>query len=773
MELSLPQPPAFLLSVAEMAGDGEGGFILNLLLVLLVAWGAGRVAYKLGYPSVLGELLGGIVFGPPLLGLLESTAALNILAEVGILLMMLYIGMEIDPDEIRKSSKGGVLAAFGGFIAPFVLCYFAVVAFGGSQIEGIFVGIAAGVTSLATKSRILADLRLLDTRLAHTMMAGALVADTLSLVLFAAVLGFGATGEFSVVALAIIAAKAVGYFVVATFIGMKVLPRFGGYLKDTSTGRTVTFTLILLIALTFAEGAEMVGMHGILGAFLAGLFLREGLLGRRRTKEIMDLVRDASIGFLAPIFFVTAGFAVSLGVFQTDLPLLLLVVGLATAGKIVGTALLYLPTGHGWREGVVLGAGMNGRGAVEIILAGVALQQGLIDQDIFSILVIMALATTALVPLFLKWGTDWLRSRGELARSDQQAGTLVVGAGPTARLVARALAEHEDVVVIDRNADLVAEAEAEGMTAHVGDALDELALTAAGASRVRRLIVLTPNANVNTLVAQQARDVFQVPEIFVPQLGADESGHKALVDYVGGATLFGESVALAEWDYRAARGASAQTHVVETAATLEEVASGLGGREAMLPLAIRRGDEFILAEPGLRLEAGDVLTVLRPDAAPASDPFGGLLRDALVLDLDGPLSFGAFARRIAEPLARAIGDDPAFVAEQLTAREHGGSTVIAPGLAVPHVRVGGTDRFALVIARCRAGVTFPDQSPEDAPVRALFALASSMDQRARHLRTLSAIAQVAQRDDFDTRWMAADDAGALRHFLLNAPHGRM
>jgi Kef-type K+ transport system membrane component KefB/mannitol/fructose-specific phosphotransferase system IIA component (Ntr-type) len=688
---------------------------------------------------------------------------------VGILLMMLYIGMEIDPDEIRKSSKGGVLAALGGFITPFVLCYLAVVGFGESQVAGIFVGIAAGVTSLATKSRILADLRLLDTRLAHTMMAGALMADTLSLVLFAGILGFGDTGEVSAASLGLIAVKAVGYFAVAAFVGLKVLPRFGGYLKDTSTGRTVTFTLLLLITLVFAEGAELVGLHGILGAFLAGLFLREGLLGRRRTKEIMDLVRDASIGFLAPIFFVTAGFSVSLGVFQTDLGLLLLVVGLATVGKIVGTALFYLPTGNGWREGVVLGAGMNGRGAVEIILAGIALERGMIDEGIFSILVIMALATTALVPLFLKWGTDWLRSRGELARSDQQEGTLVVGAGPTARLVAKAVAAYEPVAVLDRNADLVAKAQAEGLAARAGNALDEATLTEAGASRVRRLIALTPNADVNTLVAQQAREVFQVPEIYVPQLGEDRAGHAALVDYVGGATLFGGPADLTGWDYLATRGAGVHTYPVAGPGVLEDMLQALPGDGPALPLGVLRGGELFLAERGHRLEAGDVLVALRPQPKPVEGPFRKLFADAEIIDLDGPLGFEAYAQAAAGPLARAIGDDPAYVARQLAAREQGGSTVIAPGLAVPHVRVKGTGRFALVVIRCREGVRFPDQSSEDEPVRALFALASSLDRRARHLRTLSAVAQVAQRDDFDQAWRDAPSPEALRRLLIETP----
>ncbi|NNF58355.1 MAG: cation:proton antiporter, partial [Rhodothermaceae bacterium] len=393
--------------------------LLNLLIVLFVAWGAGLLASRLGYPAVLGELLVGILLGPPLLGLLHGGEALAVLAEVGLLLMMLYIGMEIDPAELGRASKGGILAALGGFITPFVLCYLLVVYGAGlTPLAGVFVGVAAGVTSLATKSRILVDLQLLDTRVAHVMMAGALIADTLALVVFAGVIGVAEAGTISATELVIVAVKALAYFAVAAAFGLKVLPVVMRRIADLkAVGGPALFMALMLVMLLYAETAHLVGMHGILGAFLAGLFLRESVLGRTLSQELMHRVRDVSIGFLAPVFFVTAGFAVSLDVFRTDLALLIGLVGLATLGKVIGTALFYLPTGHGWREGTVIGFGMNGRGAVEIIVAQIALTMGLITAEVFSILVVMAMATTALVPLTLKWGVAWLRKRGELARS--------------------------------------------------------------------------------------------------------------------------------------------------------------------------------------------------------------------------------------------------------------------------------------------------------------------------------------------------------------------
>lgn len=497
--------------------------VLNLLYVLLAALIAGNISTRLGYPSIFGELAAGIILGPPLLGLLEASEALNVLGTVGVLLMMLYIGMEIDPKELFKASWAGMLAAVGGFITPFVLAYLVVTWLDGSPAAGLFVGIAAGVTSLATKSRILVDLNLLNTRIAHVLMAGALIADTLALIVFAAIIGIADDGgldlsALSVSELGLVTGKAALFFVVVAAIGLYVFPPLWRRLaKAGFTGRTFNATLILLIALLFAEFAHLAGLHEILGAFLAGLFLREGtVLEPKLSHELNELVHDVSIGFLAPIFFVTAGFLVSLEVFQTSLPLLIAVTVVATVGKIVGTALFYLPSGYGWREGVTVGAGMNGRGAVEIIIAQIGLEQGIITPEIFSVLVFMAIFTTATVPVFLKWATEWLDRRGELVRStDERRGVLILGASPIARLLARHLSSNGPVWLVDINQYNAELAKAEGLNAIHGDGLDEDILNDAEAETMRTFLALTPNPEVNVLAANLARDVFGISEVKV------------------------------------------------------------------------------------------------------------------------------------------------------------------------------------------------------------------------------------------------------------------
>lgn len=587
--------------------------LANLLFVLLAAWAGGAVVTRLGYPAVLGELLIGILLGPPILGLLQGDAALAVLAEVGILLMMLYVGMEIEPKALGKASWGGFLAAIGGFVTPFVMAYYTVLHFGGTPLGAVFVGIAAGVTSLTTKSRILVDLRLLDTRVASVMMSGALIADTLSLVVFAGVLGTVEAGSFDATSVLAVGARVLAFFAITVLLGLKVFPVVGRRLTRAGlTNRTFHFTMALLLAVAFGELAHLAGLHAVLGAFIAGLFLREEVLGASLARDLMGAVKDASIGFLAPIFFVTAGFQVSMSVFGTDLPLFLSILAVATVGKIAGTAGFYLLSGNGWREGLTIGGGMNGRGAVEIIIAGIALEMGIITQELFSILVFMAIFTTATVPFLLKWGTDWLRSRGELVRTaGARDGAVILGAGPLSRVLARTLAGSRPVSLIDRNKRHCEAAQAEGLDVVEGDALEEQVLSRANAGRATMLLAMTSNAEINALAAQLARSAFHVPDAFVTREEAPRESDRTSLRHLGASALFATPAVLAEWDHYIAQGqVREETYTVPRAMSAKELVAELDARGKVLPLVSRRGDDAMPVHSALDLASGDEVVYL-------------------------------------------------------------------------------------------------------------------------------------------------------------------
>lgn len=563
-----------------------------LLLVLVAAWAGGWVARRAGFPSVLGELVAGVVLGPPLLGVLGDGAGLDVLAELGVLIMMLAIGTSLDLDDLRRASVPGALAAVGGFVVPAALGAGTVMLFGGDLIAALFIGAALGVTSLATKSRILADLDLFDTRIAHVLMAGALLSDTAVLIAFAVLLGFAEAGTVELGELALVSGQVVLFLLLAGVVRV-LLPRLAAVLERRRRLEGAGgFGLAMATGLVLAELAVLMGLHPIIGAFVGGMLLRRADLAPRVFNEASRRLTEISIGFLAPVFFVTAGFAVTFDVLFSDPWLLVAVLAVATFGKIFGTALFYLPSGHGWREGLTVGAGMNGRGAVEIIVAGIGLELGIITPELFTVLVITAILTTATVPILLPLGVRWLRRRGELATTATlRRGIVIVGAGPVARALARALVPHRRVTLVDSNATHCDAAGLEGFTCLHGDALDPQLLGDAEADAAEALIALTGNAEVNVLAAQVAAEHHHVPEVHVA-LGNAAPSLRVLAARVGAGPLLDVPVNLEDWDHWLATDqASATWRPVEGDAQAWSalLRTGVEG----LPLAVRRDDDVV------------------------------------------------------------------------------------------------------------------------------------------------------------------------------------
>ncbi|RKD95027.1 cation:proton antiporter [Halopiger aswanensis] len=400
--------------------------ILSLLLVLTVAWIFGAVAERLGYPTMMGELFAGIVFGPPLLGLLHGSALLSNLADLGVFLLMVFVGMEVDLRELFRLGPQSLLIAFGAFVIPFGLGYVAGVWLGVSTGAALFLGLAMAATSLATKSRILADLDLLDTRIANVLLGGALASDVGVLVAFAGVDSYVTAGELDPTEIALILGQTLAFFVITLVIGYRFLPVAWHFIERQRerygfVDRTTAFTFALLVSLLFAQLATLADLHMIIGGFMAGMFLRQADVEPDLYEHMHTVMYDLAMGLFAPIFFVTVGFEIGFGVFVDSFGILALLVAIAFLGKIVGSWLFALPTSLTSREGLVVGFGMNGRGTVEIIIATVALEAGVIDQSMFSILVFIAIFTTALVPVTVTWGVRLLERADELVYVDASA----------------------------------------------------------------------------------------------------------------------------------------------------------------------------------------------------------------------------------------------------------------------------------------------------------------------------------------------------------------
>lgn len=746
--------------------------LLTLLSVLLVAAVCGAVASRRGYPALMGEMVAGIVFGPMMLGLLQESAGLDLLAGVGVFLMMLYIGIEVDHRDLLKASWAGLLAALGGFGVPFVAGYFVVSElYGFDTVSGLFVGLGMGVTSLATKSRALMEMKLLGTRVANILLAAALICDTLALVVFAGISGYAESASTHVMGMVWVLVKALLFFSAAIAIGLRVFPLVGRLLRTFGfTERTMNFTMVILVGLVFAEMAEIAGLHSIIGAFIAGLFIREEVLKRKLSHEVSGMVHDVSLGFLAPVFFVTAGFRVDVSVLWTDAGFLALLLVISVIAKVLGTVLFCLPARLGLRETLVIGAGMNGQGAVAIIVAEIGLQMQLIDQTLFSVLVFMAFFTTAIEPMLIRRGAAWLKRTGGLVRADDNRDLiLIAGASPLARWMARELAASEPVCLIDNNANLCQAATSEGLHAIKGNVLNEDLLDVAGVMNARSFIAMTTNHEVNRVAAQHARTLFGVPLVWAWPAAAAPTPVNPGETVSGDVPLLSPAARWNEWIMR---------KEVERVAVPVEQRTGIPDVVAwvaqlgFLPLVIERKGRRFPAMVVTEVEPGDTVTGLRrlPVHEQPPDIFEELMRHCPFIDLPGrPDATEVFAAA-ADALAPLVGLDAATIRSLLDRREQESSTVVAPGVAIPHVIIDGDQPIALLTARCREGAVFPGATNQ--PVEFIFVIIGARSARNLHLRVLSAIAQLFQDPAFEDIMLAAPDTESMRKIILGTRRRR-
>lgn len=758
------------------AGGGSGFGLIDLFLVLALAWLSGELVNRLNFPRVLGELAAGIVFGPPILGWIHPSAGLEALAEVGVFLLMLYIGMEMDFKEILREIKPGFMASMGGIIFPFGAGLLLGHLFGLTIKESLIIATLFAETSMATKSRILIDLNIIGTRLASILIASTLLTDTIAFLILALVYKLIQTGSFALSSLGWTGVQLFGFLLTALVIGHYGLPLLSKFMEMFGfRGRTVHFTLLLLIALLYAYLAELAGLHAILGAFFAGLFLKEGMMRRKLSHEIQEMVHDLSVGFLAPVFFVTVGFDLDLQSVLQGFPFVLLLVFTAMVTKIGGTALFYSLGGNGnWREGLVLGTGLNGRGVVGIIVAQIGLEMGALDTYTFSALVLTSVLTTLSVPILLNQGVRWLRKRGELVPARRRGGVIIVGAHPLARHLALAYdrTEQNRVVLVDSNPENCEESRQAGLSCLTGNAFKEEILEEAGAKDAQSIIVITPNTETNLLIGRFARETFLIPEayVLVEAEYRDTLWNSAKED--GLIPINFGAFTLTEWNRWITEGRVQMNEVGVTGNIRPDLfLETVYQHDVVLPLTVVRNGTPIFFYALQDLRAGDrvrVLNLVEP-AFSAQDDLDFLIEKAPVVDLEDNTDQDKVFELLAEIFGEQLNWPKRDLYDRFWARERELSTWVAPGLAIPHIVIPGNRKVALVIGRSEQGI--PWGSP-DRKVHAIFAFVSTLDYRLLHLRLLASIAQIAHHPEFMDRFLEAKNPQELRQFLLSVPRRR-
>jgi len=385
--------------IASTEGIDLARLLLDLLIVLVAAKLAAEVAEKLRLPAVLGEILAGVAIGPSALGLIDLTDArgvsLAVFAEIGVLLLLLQVGMEMDLAELSKVGKASLRVAIIGVVAPFASGVGVGLLFGQSTNTAIFIGAALTATSVGITARVFGDLRALATTEARIVLGAAVADDVLGLVILTVVVKVVTGGSVDIATIGSTLGLAIGFLMITGIVGLTVVPKLLDAIhRRASSGATVTVAAVV-ITLGFAELADAAKLAFIIGAFMAGL-------GLAKSRQHDRIARDlGSVGNLfIPVFFAQIGINADLSAMAKPsvLGLAAVLTVFAVLGKLAAAA-----GAIGTRtDKLLIGLGMIPRGEVGLIFASIGLTNGVLDGDQYGALLIVVLVTTVVTPPLLR-----------------------------------------------------------------------------------------------------------------------------------------------------------------------------------------------------------------------------------------------------------------------------------------------------------------------------------------------------------------------------------
>jgi Kef-type K+ transport system membrane component KefB len=383
-------------------------FLAAVVILLVAAKLGGYVSIRLGQPSVLGELLVGILLGPTVLNMLGAwplfagddhlPESLTLFAEIGVILLMFLAGLELDLRDLLRSGRVAALAGSLGVIVPLVSGYATALLLGVDSTEAIFIGLALSATSVSISAQTLMEMGVLRSKVGLGLLGAAVFDDILVVLLLSgASVVFGAAG--SETSLGIILLRMILFLGGASAVGVFVVPRLIRLVENLPVSQAVP-TAALVICFLFAWASEALGgMAAITGAFMAGLFLARTPYSRPIEHGLSAL----AYSLFVPIFLVNIGLQANLrAISGVAWVLAIALTVVAIISKVLGSGLGALAGGFNRRESLRLGVGMISRGEVGLIVASVALGAELVSQETFSAVVFMVIVATLVTPPLLR-----------------------------------------------------------------------------------------------------------------------------------------------------------------------------------------------------------------------------------------------------------------------------------------------------------------------------------------------------------------------------------
>ena len=384
--------------------------LAQIVTIIIIARLLGWVCKKIGQPSVIGEIIAGIILGASLIGMYfpefsaalfptKSLGNLQFLSQIGLILFMFIVGMELDLKVLRNKAHEAVVISHASIIIPFALgmglAFFIYESFAPEGVQflsfALFLGIAMSITAFPVLARIVQERGIHKTRLGTVVITCAAADDITAWCILAAVIAIVKAGSF--VSAFYIIGLALVYVLTMIFIVRPFLKRVGelhGTRENLSKPIVAIFLLILLIS---SYATEVIGIHALFGAFMAGAIMPENI---RFRNIFIEKVEDVALVLLLPLFFVFTGLRTQIGLLND--PYLWKITGLiilvAVAGKFIGSALAAKFVGQSWKNSLTIGALMNTRGLMELVVLNIGYDLGVLTPEVFTMMVIMALLTT-------------------------------------------------------------------------------------------------------------------------------------------------------------------------------------------------------------------------------------------------------------------------------------------------------------------------------------------------------------------------------------------
>lgn len=426
-------------------GPSELLFVAQIVLLMLTGRLLGEVMLRFKQPAVMGQLIAGLVLGPSVLGALfpdwqhalfpaakEQKAMIDAISQFGVLLLLLLTGMEIDLKLVKRTGRASVAASLAGILVPFAFG----VALGEllpasmlpdpnkRLITSLFLGTALSIASVKIVATVIAEMNFTRRTVGQVILASAIIDDTVGWIITAIIFSLALQGQVDAFNIAKSVLGALVFMGLSLTIGQRAVFSIIRWVNDNFESDFAVITAILLIMGVMAIITDLIGVHTVLGAFVAGILIGESPI---LTRHIDEQLRGLIFAFFMPVFFGTAGLSADLTILK-DPALLTLTLGLiviASLGKFSGAFIGGKLAGLTPRESLALGTGMNARGSSEVIIATIGLSMGAVNPNLFTMIVTMAVITTVAMPPTLRWALARLPMRKDekqrLDREDVEA----------------------------------------------------------------------------------------------------------------------------------------------------------------------------------------------------------------------------------------------------------------------------------------------------------------------------------------------------------------